>query len=90
MLVEYFLRAGYYTTALQLAKHSEIEVSFSLIKWFMQLAKYLGAHLVCLVLIFFYYFFINIPHCSNVTEFVGGKDLFTHFKNIQGESEKTL
>ena len=39
---------------------------------------------------FFYYFFINIPHCSNVTEFVGGKDLFTHFKNIQRESEKTL
>lgn len=27
MLVEYFLRAGYYNTALKLAKHSNIEVS---------------------------------------------------------------
>jgi macrophage erythroblast attacher len=26
MLVEYFLRAGYYSTALQLARHSNIEV----------------------------------------------------------------
>lgn len=27
MLVEYFLRAGYYNTALKLAKHSELVVS---------------------------------------------------------------
>ncbi len=27
MLVEYFLRAGYYNTAIKLAKHSGIEVS---------------------------------------------------------------
>ena len=28
MLVEYFLRAGYYETAIKLARHSNIEVSF--------------------------------------------------------------
>ena len=33
MLVEYFLRAGYYTTALRLARHSGIEVSIILIRF---------------------------------------------------------
>lgn len=31
MLVEFFLRAGYYNTALKLARHSEIEVHFDLL-----------------------------------------------------------
>ena len=32
MLVEYFLRAGYYNTALKLAQHSDIEVIDKLLR----------------------------------------------------------